>query len=146
MSLLDAAGYAQYEISNVCKPGRQSRHNLKYWTDGEWLGLRTGRAFDVAGQPMAKYLVHGGLCSTNRGWGRGHRGSATLSNDERLGDALFTGLRLNEGVDLDILARRYGVDVWERFGARLMPFCDGGHPVEAGWTAPIDPAGDAPGE
>ena len=40
MGRLDAAGYAQYEISNVARPGRESRHNLKYWTDGEWLGFR----------------------------------------------------------------------------------------------------------
>jgi len=39
---LDAAGYRQYEISNVAKPGRESRHNLKYWEDGEWLGFGCG--------------------------------------------------------------------------------------------------------
>src|SRR5262249_30254452 len=39
---LDAAGYKQYEISNAARPGRASRHNLKYWTDGEWLGFGCG--------------------------------------------------------------------------------------------------------
>ena len=39
---LDAAGYRQYEISNVTRPGFESRHNLKYWTDGEWLGFGCG--------------------------------------------------------------------------------------------------------
>src|SRR6185436_12213684 len=39
---LEAAGYEQYEISNVARPGRQSRHNLKYWTDGNWLGFGCG--------------------------------------------------------------------------------------------------------
>ena len=42
LATLDAAGYHQYEISNVCRTGRESRHNLKYWTDGEWLGLGCG--------------------------------------------------------------------------------------------------------
>src|SRR6267143_4698909 len=42
MDRLEAAGYEQYEISNVAKPGRRSRHNLKYWTDGEWLGFGCG--------------------------------------------------------------------------------------------------------
>ena len=42
MAMLDAAGYEQYEISNVCRPGRESRHNLKYWTDGDWLGFGPG--------------------------------------------------------------------------------------------------------
>ncbi|HEY0170680.1 MAG TPA: radical SAM family heme chaperone HemW, partial [Pyrinomonadaceae bacterium] len=29
----ERAGYGQYEISNFCLPGRESRHNLKYWTN-----------------------------------------------------------------------------------------------------------------
>src|SRR5207253_7760352 len=42
MERLEAAGYDQYEISNVARPGRRSRHNLKYWTDGNWLGFGCG--------------------------------------------------------------------------------------------------------
>ncbi len=42
LSALDRAGYRQYEISNVCREGRESRHNLKYWTDGEWIGFGCG--------------------------------------------------------------------------------------------------------
>lgn len=36
---LEAAGFAQYEISNFARPGGESRHNLKYWRDEEYLGL-----------------------------------------------------------------------------------------------------------
>src|SRR3954470_13875510 len=42
MERLEAAGLAQYEISNVARAGRRSRHNLKYWSDGEWLGFGCG--------------------------------------------------------------------------------------------------------
>ena len=49
-----------------------------------------------------------------------------LTPAERLGDALFTGLRLTEGVDLDVIGRRYGVDVWQRFGSDLAPFVGSG--------------------
>jgi putative oxygen-independent coproporphyrinogen III oxidase len=126
MERLDAAGYRQYEISNVAKPGRRSRHNLKYWTDGEWLGFGCGA-----------HSTHGGVRWKNisstedyiAAVGRG----ATLTVDvrrltpeERLGDALFTGLRLVDGIDVNAIQTRYGVDVWRRFGADLEPFLEAG--------------------
>ena len=49
-----------------------------------------------------------------------------LSAAERLGDALFTGLRLSDGVDEIAVERRYGVDIWRRYGADLQPFLDTG--------------------
>ncbi len=36
---LEKAGFLQYEISNFARPGRQSRHNLKYWTGEEYYGF-----------------------------------------------------------------------------------------------------------
>jgi oxygen-independent coproporphyrinogen-3 oxidase len=39
---LATAGYEQYEVSNWAKPGHESRHNLTYWRDGEWIGIGAG--------------------------------------------------------------------------------------------------------
>lgn len=39
---LAEAGYAQYEVSAYAQPGRQSRHNLTYWTFGDYLGVGAG--------------------------------------------------------------------------------------------------------
>ena len=49
-----------------------------------------------------------------------------LSADERLGDALFTGLRLLDGIDIRVINSRYDTDVWERHGSELQPFVDAG--------------------
>ena len=49
MERLETAGLMQYEISNVARPGRRSRHNLKYWIDGEWLGFGCGAHSTRAG-------------------------------------------------------------------------------------------------
>ena len=49
-----------------------------------------------------------------------------LSAEERLAEALFTGLRLNAGLDLEAVKNRYGVDVWSRHGRELQPFVDRG--------------------
>jgi oxygen-independent coproporphyrinogen-3 oxidase len=37
--MLMAEGYLRYEVSNFARPGFQSRHNMKYWTEVDYLGL-----------------------------------------------------------------------------------------------------------
>jgi oxygen-independent coproporphyrinogen-3 oxidase len=127
LARLDRAGYAQYEISNVARPGRASRHNLKYWEDGAWIGMGCGAHSTMNGVRWKN------VAATDEYLGRVARGEdpaaevRRLSPDERLGDALFTGLRLTAGLDLAGIRARYGVDVWDRFGMDLAPF------VEHGW-------------
>ena len=126
MERLDAAGYEQYEISNVARPRRKSRHNLKYWTDGEWIGLGPGahstrggvRWRNVAATPeyIAAVQSGGQLIAERR----------VLSRQDVLEEALFTRLRLTEGIDLDLVESRYGVDVWGRYGEDLRPFAEAG--------------------
>ena len=126
LAALDAAGYQQYEISNVCRGGRESRHNLKYWTDGDWLGVGPGAHSTCGGErwrniasteDYVRRIVDDEPVVAER---------RVLTSDERLGDALFTGLRLNRGVDINILSARYGVDIWQRFGDRLSRYLDAG--------------------
>jgi oxygen-independent coproporphyrinogen-3 oxidase len=126
MERLEAAGYEQYEISNVARPGRQSRHNLKYWTDGEWLGfgcgahgtLRGVRTKNVAGVDEYVERIAKGQPVTSE--------VRRMDAAERLGDALFTGLRLTRGIDVDGVRQRYGVDVWQKYAVDLAPFVDAG--------------------
>jgi len=122
----DAAGLVQYEISNVARRGRRSRHNLKYWTDGEWLGFGSGAHSTRGGVRWRN------VAAVDDYVGRVEQGQAvavdrrTLEPAERLGDALFMGLRLAEGLDMEVVGTRYGVDVWGRYGAALKSFIDAG--------------------
>jgi oxygen-independent coproporphyrinogen III oxidase len=127
MERLDAAGYEQYEISNVARPGRRCRHNLKYWRDGEWVGFGCGAHGTIDGVRMKN------VAGTDDYIGRVVRGESPvaeerrLSASERLGDALFMGLRLTDGIDLEEIARRHGgVDVWQKHGVDLKPFLAAG--------------------
>src|SRR6266566_3672181 len=126
MERLEDAGYEQYEISNVARPGRRSRHNLKYWSDGEWLGFGCGAHSTRAGARWRN------VASTDDYTGRINAGQGVavdvrrLSAEERLGDALFTGLRLTDGVNLDETGERYDVDIWRRYGRDLEGFIDVG--------------------
>jgi oxygen-independent coproporphyrinogen-3 oxidase len=126
MERLENAGYEQYEISNVAKPGHRSRHNLKYWTDAEWLGFGCG-AHTTKGGVRAKNVA--GTDDYINCLGNGQSAAIEvrrMSPEEQLGDALFTGLRLTDGVNLNAIRDRYGVDVWQRHGANLTDFVDTG--------------------
>ena len=126
LNRLEAAGYRQYEISNASREGRRSRHNLKYWTDGAWVGFGCGAHSTHAGERwqnvsgIADYidLLDAGCPPTGTRY--------ALSMDERLTDTMFLGLRLSDGIDIATVERRYGVDVWSRWGPELVPFIESG--------------------
>jgi oxygen-independent coproporphyrinogen-3 oxidase len=133
MERLEAAGLRQYEISNVARPGREARHNLKYWTDGNWLAFGCGahatyngvRWKNVAGTEEYISRVTTGVSPESE--------RRELTRDECLEEALFMGLRLRGGIDAEAAGRRYGVDVFQKYGEALRPFIDAGWLVrEAG--------------
>ena len=122
----EAAGYHHYEISNVAKSGHKSRHNLKYWSSGAWIGFGCGahstrdrrRWQNVSDVELYIERVSDGLSPV--------ASQKILSVDELVSDTLFLGLRLSEGVDLPSLESRYRVDVWERWGQDLQICVDAG--------------------
>jgi oxygen-independent coproporphyrinogen-3 oxidase len=126
MERLESAGYVQYEISNVARAGHRSRHNLKYWEDGEWLGFGCG-AHSTRGAARWKNVA-----ATEEYVAKVQVGTPVAidwrerSGDERLGDALFTGLRLTDGVDLAAVGARYGTDAWARYEPALRPHAAAG--------------------
>jgi oxygen-independent coproporphyrinogen-3 oxidase len=123
---MDNAGYVQYEISNAARPGRESRHNLKYWTDGEWLGFGCG-AHSTRGRFRWKNLSSTEeYISAVAGDRPVTAERRSLTGDEQLEEALFTGLRLNRGLDLPAVKARYACDVWARYGGELQSFVDQG--------------------
>ena len=126
LARLDAAGYRQYEISNVARPGRECRHNLKYWSDGEWLGFGCGAHSTRAGVRWKNLESTADYVEAVRGDadpGVAHR---FLSSAELAEEALMMGLRLSAGIDLDVFGRNHGVDVRAAYGPDLAPFVERG--------------------
>ena len=126
LARLDAAGYEQYEISNVARLGRSARHNVKYWQDGEWLGFGCGAHSTRAGvrwrnvpatMDYIQRIAAGAPVIAER---------RVMDTAEHVEEALFTGLRLTAGLDLAAIAVRYGVDVWHCYGAELAPLLAAG--------------------
>jgi oxygen-independent coproporphyrinogen-3 oxidase len=124
---LERAGFEQYEISNVARPrSRRSRHNLKYWQEGQWLGFGAGAHATVRGERWRT------VSGTQEYIDRVSAGAdvrldrRTLDGAERLEEALFMGLRLTEGLDLKRIQRHHGIDIWSHYGQDLTPYVAAG--------------------
>lgn len=102
---LAGASYDPYEISNFCRPGRASRHNLTYWRGGEYLGVGCAAASFLAGArtantpDLAAYLAADDpTASAERPEGR-----------EAMFEFVMLGMRLKSGLDMAEFSRRFGM-------------------------------------
>ncbi|QIL76636.1 radical SAM family heme chaperone HemW [Hymenobacter sp. HDW8] len=111
LAQITAHGYEQYEISNFCRPGRESRHNSNYWRGVPYLGLGpsahsfdgTSREFAVANNMRyVTSLLEQNEVPTTR---------EVLSPTDRANEYLMTSLRTARGCDLVRLRQEFGVDL-----------------------------------
>jgi oxygen-independent coproporphyrinogen-3 oxidase len=126
LDALDEAGYGQYEISNVARPGHASRHNLKYWQSGRWRGFGCGAHSTVGARRWHNVHATGEYVESVAAGRPVVRGETVRTRSEQRGEALFTGLRLTEGIDCRNFAARYGVNPWAVHGRALAPAVDAG--------------------
>ena len=109
--ILGNAGYERYEISNYAKPGYACRHNLLYWTNGEYLGLGPSAQSYLDGLrfgSVADLAVYNTSLMENR---LPIQDRERLSEEEQLRDAVIFGLRLIQGIPSSLLhqhAKNYG--------------------------------------
>ena len=103
VDFLHRMGYEQYEISNFAQPGRESRHNLKYWQLGEYAGFGPGAHSDFGGvryayvRDLDQYLSGELILSE----------SETISLAEREREYLMLGLRTAAGIDRSTYENRF---------------------------------------
>ena len=116
---LEAAGLRQYEISNFARPGRECRHNLKYWRYEPFVGLGPSACSHTGGR---RWCNKASLEEWAGALGRGEpviEEVVELSPGIAAGEALIFGLRLVEGVDVASFGARFGVDLSRRFGPEI---------------------------
>lgn len=110
-SFLKEQGYEQYEISNYAKPGKESRHNLKYWERGDYLGLGLGAASMVRNirmsntKDMKTYLERCGQPKTMR------EDVQFLEEARQMEEFMFLGLRKTRGVSRKEFRRIFGQEM-----------------------------------
>jgi oxygen-independent coproporphyrinogen-3 oxidase len=127
LARLDSAGFEQYEISNVARPAsRRSRHNLKYWQEGDWLAFGTGAHATFRGERWRTVTGTEDYISRVASGTDTRLDVRTLDRTEQLEEALFMGLRLTEGLDLNRMHLHHGIDIWEHYGQHLTPYVSAG--------------------
>ncbi len=115
-SILKAAGYQQYEISNWAKPGFASLHNLKYWKREPYLGFGAG-AHSFSGTQRWANVHDAAAYVAAITEGRGAiEGVERVSREQALEEELFLGLRQLHGIDLRRIQREYCVNLEEKVG------------------------------
>lgn len=105
---LRAAGFERYETSNWAQPGRASRHNVLYWSGGNYAGFGAGAHAHVDGRRWWSERLPRDFISAVEQGVTTEAGFERLDDSQRGPEALMLGLRLKSGVDLSALERSYG--------------------------------------
>jgi len=108
---LASAGYEHYEISNWAKPGRASRHNLKYWRREPYLGFGAGaHSFDGSTRWANAHdsMQYIGSIQSDK---LPAEQIETVTREQALDEEMFLGLRQLNGIDLGKIESAYGVSL-----------------------------------
>ena len=107
IKILRKRGYRQYEISNFCRKGNVSRHNLKYWNGEEYLGFGPDAASDFGGRRFTAVRdVHAYMEGILTG-GMVLREVQDVPPRDRAGEYLMMRLRTSMGIDPEDYERKY---------------------------------------
>ncbi|MGA2834047.1 MAG: radical SAM family heme chaperone HemW [Terracidiphilus sp.] len=107
---LHHAGLGQYEISNFCRPGFPSRHNLRYWQRRPYLGLGLD-ASSMLLTDRRESVLRSTTTDDLKAYLAGAKPAETtwLTRAQQHEEAWFLGLRLNAGVDVAAMEREFGI-------------------------------------
>lgn len=107
--MTDEAGLPAYEISNHARPGQESRHNLTYWRYQDYLGIGPGAHGRRDGAATVRHRKPENYLAAVKEHRQGIAETRVLDTREMASEALLMGLRLAEGIDLDVLGSRFDV-------------------------------------
>ncbi|MFJ7311325.1 radical SAM family heme chaperone HemW [Pseudomonas sp. NPDC098747] len=112
-ALLAEHGYAQYEVSAYAQTGRPARHNLNYWSFGDFIGIGAG-AHGKLSHPDGRIVrtwktrLPKDYLNPDKSFQAGEK---ALTNDELPFDFLMNALRLTDGVESRLYPERTGLSL-----------------------------------
>jgi len=107
MDELPALGFKQYEISNYARPGGECLHNLSTWNMAQWVGIGPSAASQFGGFRYRNSPNFSKWKSCVESGKFAREDIVVLDDEEMFSSALIFGLRMDVGVDMDILGMRF---------------------------------------
>ncbi len=121
-NILSQNGYRQYEISNFAKEGFKSRHNLKYWSCDEYIGL---------GVAAHSYLNGTRFYNTSEinDYLKGNyhtKEETVLTKEDKISEYIIMRLRLTDGVPTEEFKKKFNADFYEIYKTIIDKFISAG--------------------
>lgn len=121
------AGYEHYEISNLCLPKFQSRHNTKYWTGAAYYGFGcSAHSYDGEFRRWANERDIGRYLKMVEKDNSAVVTKTALTQKDRQAEAVFLGLRMMNGVSMRNYRELFGADIRETHASDLTRFREAG--------------------
>ncbi len=116
MQWMKQAGYEHYEISNFAKPGYRSKHNSSYWQGKKYIGIGPSahsydgecRRWNIANNALYIQSIKNNIIPFEE---------EKLTNVDRLNEYIMTSLRTVEGLDLDVIEKKFSTNERNRIEA-----------------------------
>ena len=116
---LEKSGYRHYEISNFAKPGMECRHNLVYWTTGEYLGIGAGAHSYMNGVRFNNvYGVEEYISGMEKGE-KPRENEQAIGRAEAMAEYMILGLRLVDGISGEDFRAKFAQTPDDVYGAAL---------------------------
>ncbi|MDT2805209.1 radical SAM family heme chaperone HemW [Vagococcus lutrae] len=115
-SFMEAHGRKQYEVSNFAIPGKESQHNLVYWNNEEYYGLGAGASGYLDGVRYRNFGPIQQYMQPLKEQKRPIRDEEILTEQARMEEELFLGLRKREGVSYALFFEKFNQSLDEVFG------------------------------
>jgi len=123
--MLAGEGYNRYEISNYSKEGYESRHNLRYWTRGEYLGFGIGAASLTNNvryknaTNINEYILTKGLAP--------YIEENKLSIVEQMEEFMYLGLRMTKGISIKSFEEEFNREFPSEYINIIKKYISSGH-------------------
>jgi oxygen-independent coproporphyrinogen-3 oxidase len=119
IATLCAAGFEHYEVSNFARPGFRCRHNQVYWRNEAYLGVGPGAVSYLNGRRWKRERLPARYIQKVHAEADLSVESETLEPEGTLGETMMLGLRLLDGLPLQRIRDRFGIEPLRHFAPQV---------------------------